>query len=524
MTTDYDSVDYFTDPSLVPDPHPYFDYLRTKNPVGCPINNGVLAVTGWEAANAVYKDTENYSSCVAVAGPFTPMPFVPEGDDICATARRAPHRDPDVRAHGHHGSARSHRRALPAQPAADTEAAEGERGLHVAAGRSPHRRVHRRRQVRVPGRVRQAVLAAGRRRPARRSRGRPRGVPRGASGPSGPARTSAASTTSRSRPTRWSGSTRSSATTSRTGASNPRDDVLTALATAKYPDGSTPEVVDVVRTATFLFAAGQETTAKLLSAALRVLGDRPDIQQQLREDRSLIPIFIEECLRMDSPVKSEFRMARKTTTLGDTRVPAGTTVMVQSRRRQPRSAAVRQPARVQPRPQERPRAHRVRPRRPLLPRRAAGPRRGPGIDRAHSRPDGRHHDRRGKARADRRAPLQLRADLHPARAHRAEHRVHARWRCTRIRKRSISSSHASCEPNRAAFVFSDDRTQARLKRHPNAALTHRGGPGVSTRCAHRKPPFICAQNNGIPLGSCADSFIASHGSATVAQTDQGSGR
>jgi hypothetical protein len=84
MTTDYDSVDYFTDPSLVPDPHPYFDHLRTKNPTCCPINNGVLAVTGWEAANAVYKDTESYSSCVAVAGPFTPIPFLPEGDDICA--------------------------------------------------------------------------------------------------------------------------------------------------------------------------------------------------------------------------------------------------------------------------------------------------------------------------------------------------------------------------------------------------------------------------------------------------------
>ncbi len=64
------------------------------------------------------------------------------------------------------------------------------------------------------------------------------------------------------------------------------------------------------------------------------------------------------------------------------------------------------------------------------------------------------------------------------------------------------------------ITFSDDRTQARPKRHPNAALMHRGGPGVSARFAHRKLPFICAQNNGIPLGSCADSFIASHGSAT----------
>ena len=140
-----------------------------------------------------------------------------------------------------------------------------------------------------------------------------------------------------------------------------------------YPDGSTPEVVDVVRTATFLFGAGQETTAKLLSAALRVLGDRPDIQQQLRDDRSLIPIFIEECLRMDSPVKSVFRMARKTTTLGDTPVPAGTTVMVSP------GAANRDPQRFEnphefsPRPQERPRAHRVQPRYPLLPWRARWP-------------------------------------------------------------------------------------------------------------------------------------------------------
>ena len=122
--------------------------------------------------------------------------------------------------------------------------------------------------------------------------------------------------------------------------------MLTSIATAKYPDGSTPEVVDVVRTATFLFAAGQETTAKLLGAAMRVLGDRPDIQQQLRDDRSLIPIFIEECLRMDSPVKSVFRMARKTTTLGDTPVPAGTTVMVSPGAANRDPQPVREPARV----------------------------------------------------------------------------------------------------------------------------------------------------------------------------------
>ena len=32
--TDFDDVDFFTDPSLVPDPHPYFDYLRRKGAGG----------------------------------------------------------------------------------------------------------------------------------------------------------------------------------------------------------------------------------------------------------------------------------------------------------------------------------------------------------------------------------------------------------------------------------------------------------------------------------------------------------
>ena len=62
----------------------------------------------------------------------------------------------------------------------------------------------------------------------------------------------------------------------------PRDDVLTGLATATFPDGSTPEVIDVVRVAANVFSAGQETTVRLLGSALKVLAERPDIQELLR--------------------------------------------------------------------------------------------------------------------------------------------------------------------------------------------------------------------------------------------------
>ena len=81
----------------------------------------------------------------------------------------------------------------------------------------------------------------------------------------------------------------------------PRTDVLTDLALATYPDGSTPDVTAVVRTATFLFTAGQETTARLLATAMRYLCEYPQLQDELREHPERIPDFIEETLRIEAP-------------------------------------------------------------------------------------------------------------------------------------------------------------------------------------------------------------------------------
>jgi cytochrome P450 len=108
----------------------------------------------------------------------------------------------------------------------------------------------------------------------------------------------------------------------------PRADVPTELAAATYPDGATPDVEEVVKLATFLFAAGMETTTKLLSTGMRVMGERPDIQQAIRDNRALIPSFLEEALRTESPVKSHFRLASQTTSIGGVDIPAGTILMM----------------------------------------------------------------------------------------------------------------------------------------------------------------------------------------------------
>jgi cytochrome P450 len=41
-----------------------------------------------------------------------------------------------------------------------------------------------------------------------------------------------------------------------------------------------------------------------------------------------VPEFLEEMLRYESPVKGDFRIARRATTVGDVQIPAGATVML----------------------------------------------------------------------------------------------------------------------------------------------------------------------------------------------------
>ncbi len=80
--TDYDSVDFFADESLLEDPYPYFEHLRSQCPV-LPTNpHGVVAVSGYEEASEIYLNPDTFSSCNSVIGPFATFPVPLEGDDV----------------------------------------------------------------------------------------------------------------------------------------------------------------------------------------------------------------------------------------------------------------------------------------------------------------------------------------------------------------------------------------------------------------------------------------------------------
>ena len=55
----FEEIDFFTDESLVEDPYPYFDDLRSQCPVLALPHHGVVAVTGYDEATEVYRDLDD---------------------------------------------------------------------------------------------------------------------------------------------------------------------------------------------------------------------------------------------------------------------------------------------------------------------------------------------------------------------------------------------------------------------------------------------------------------------------------
>jgi cytochrome P450 family 150 subfamily A5 len=331
--TDFDAHDFFRSDQYITDPYPYFDYLRAKSPVAREPHHGIVMVTGYAEAMEIYNDPERFSSCMSTTGPFggCPIPLddhrnediselIEQWRDKTAFHDQLPTMDPPV-----HSAHRSLLMSLItprrlkenedfmwklADETIDTFLEKGECEFMDAfaqpfavlvvsdlLGVPPEDRIKfRKHLIRAEQESGGAVVGGTGEREA--SHG----------------------------PLEFLYETFSAYIEDRR--RNPRADVLTGLAEAKFPDGSEPEPIDVARIAANMFAAGQETTVRLLSYAFQLIGDRPDIQQRLREDRSLIPNFVEECLRTEGPVKGDFRLSKRPTNIGGIDIEAGTFLFI----------------------------------------------------------------------------------------------------------------------------------------------------------------------------------------------------
>jgi cytochrome P450 len=322
-----DAVDFFRTKALYQDPYAYYEYLREQGPVWQEPHHGVFMVTGYAEAMAVYRDTATFSSCNTVSGPFATFPVPLEGDDITEIideyrdqlpfSDQLPTFDPP-RHTAHRGLLM--RLITPkrlneneefmwrlADRQLDEFLARGEcEFIHDYA--NPFTLLVIADLLGVPEADHAVFLEElqGEARPTRKKAGSGEGMAH--------------------KPLEflYERFTAYIEECRRT----PRDDVMTELATATFPDGSLPEVDDVMLIAGNLFAAGQETTARLLGQALRFIAERPELQRQVRDDRRLIAPLMEEALRLESPIQGEFRLSRVPVTVGGVDLPAGSTVML----------------------------------------------------------------------------------------------------------------------------------------------------------------------------------------------------
>jgi len=325
--TDFEAMDFFRGDELVADPYPYFDALRAQCPVRREPHHGVVMVTGYDEAVEVFHDARTFSSCISVTGPFPGFPVPLEGDDVSALIEEHRHElpfsdqlpvlDPPV----HTGHRALLMRLITPKRLKENEASmwqladrqldeflDGGEGEFIGGYAGPFTLLVIADLLGVPEQDRAEF--------AERLQGRPGSG--NTIGGTGQAMTH--------NPLEFLYEKFATYVEDRRRA--PRDDVLTGLAAATFPDGSVPEVADVVRVAANLFSAGQETTVRLLSTALKIMAERPDLQRLLRAERDRIPNFIEETLRLESPVKGDFRLSRIPARVGGAEIPAGTTVMV----------------------------------------------------------------------------------------------------------------------------------------------------------------------------------------------------
>jgi cytochrome P450 len=110
---------------------------------------------------------------------------------------------------------------------------------------------------------------------------------------------------------------------------NPREDIISAVARMRGPDNSYLPREDILALLvnSFLFG-GLVTAAKVIAAAIIILGRDLTLRRQLIDDPKLIPGFVNELVRFVTPANSVARTATRDTMIGNVLIRKGDRILV----------------------------------------------------------------------------------------------------------------------------------------------------------------------------------------------------
>jgi len=105
---------------------------------------------------------------------------------------------------------------------------------------------------------------------------------------------------------------------------HPRDDILTLLAHGKNENGDEIPMDELLSIVTIdILASGNETTTSAITSGVLKLIEQPEILQALQDKPSLIPNFVEEIVRLESPAQGMFREVTQDTSIGGVKLQKG---------------------------------------------------------------------------------------------------------------------------------------------------------------------------------------------------------
>ena len=113
----------------------------------------------------------------------------------------------------------------------------------------------------------------------------------------------------------------------------PENDIITDLANATILEDPDAEplpltMFELQDLLDQLLTGGNETTTNALGSALMLLLQNPGSIEKLQAQPELIRNFIEEALRVETPVLHLFRVATQDTQIGDVAIPKGSTILL----------------------------------------------------------------------------------------------------------------------------------------------------------------------------------------------------
>lgn len=107
-----------------------------------------------------------------------------------------------------------------------------------------------------------------------------------------------------------------------------RGDLLSCMMRAADDPQHQTSYDEIVDNLIFLFFAGFETTMNLISSGCAALSRDRAAFTALAEDRSLVPLAVEEFLRMDAPFQTTVRCTRERIEVGGQRISGGRVVVL----------------------------------------------------------------------------------------------------------------------------------------------------------------------------------------------------